>query len=59
MHLAGDAQRGFVERAGIRTELRHEGSWGDAAKRTELVLIGDGLDEAAVHRALWACRSAG
>jgi G3E family GTPase len=59
VHLAGDARRGFVERAGIRTELRHEGDWGAGARRTELVLIGDDLDEAAVHRALWACRTAG
>jgi len=59
VHLAGDARRGFLERAGIRTELRHEGDWGSGARRTELVLIGDDLDEAAVHRALWACRAAG
>lgn len=58
VHLAGDDRRGFVERAGVRTELRHEGTWGDAPRRTELVLIGDGLDEGAVHRALWACRAA-
>ena len=59
VHLAGDARRGFVERAGIRTELSYAGAWGDLPRRTELVLIGDGLDEAAVHRALWACRAAG
>ncbi|HMG20160.1 MAG TPA: GTP-binding protein [Kofleriaceae bacterium] len=59
VHLADDARRGFVERAGIRTELRHEGVWGSASPRTELVLIGDELDEAAVHRALWACRAMG
>jgi G3E family GTPase len=59
VHLAGDDRRGFVERAGIRTELRHEGTWGDAPRKTELVLIGDGLDEGAVHRALWACRAGG
>ncbi|MDX2087754.1 MAG: GTP-binding protein [Kofleriaceae bacterium] len=59
VHLAGDERRGFVERAGIRTELRHEGTWGDAPRRTELVLIGDGLDEGAVQRALWACRAGG
>jgi G3E family GTPase len=59
VHLANDARRGFVERAGIRTELRHEGEWGSTPRRTELVLIGDDLDEAAVHRALWACRTAG
>lgn len=58
VHLAGAARRGFVERAGIRTELRDAGDW-DGAPRTELVLIGDDLDEAAVHRALWACRAMG
>jgi G3E family GTPase len=58
VHLAGDERRGFVERAGLRTELRHEGDWGAGPRRTELVLIGDDLDEAAVHRALWACRTA-
>lgn len=59
VHLAGESRRGFVERAGIRTELRDAGEWGAAPRRTELVLIGDGLDEAAIHRALWACRAAG
>ncbi|HEX3757148.1 MAG TPA: GTP-binding protein [Kofleriaceae bacterium] len=59
VHLAGEPRRGFVERAGIRTELRHVGEWGPGPRRTELVLIGDGLDEAAIHRALWACRAAG
>ncbi|HEY0988814.1 MAG TPA: GTP-binding protein [Kofleriaceae bacterium] len=59
VHLAGDARRGFLERAGIRTELRHDGEWAGGAPRTELVLIGDDLDEAAVHRALWACRAMG
>ncbi len=59
VHLAGESRRGFLERAGIRTELRLLEPWGDAPRRTELVLIGDGLDEGAVQRALWACRSAG
>jgi len=59
VHLAGEPRRGFVERAGIRTELRHAGDWCPGPRRTELVLIGDGLDEAAIHRALWACRAAG
>jgi G3E family GTPase len=58
VHLVGDPERGFLERAGIRTELRPGGPW-PARPRTELVLIGDGLDEAAVHRALWACRAMG
>jgi len=59
VHLAGDDRRGFVERAGIRTSLTHQGPWGAAPRRTELVLIGDGLDEAAIQRALWACRAGG
>ncbi|MGE0548537.1 MAG: GTP-binding protein [Kofleriaceae bacterium] len=57
VHLAQDDRRGFLERAGIRTELRYLEPWGTAPRRTELVLIGDGLDERAVHRALWACRA--
>jgi G3E family GTPase len=59
VHVAGDDRRGFLERAGIRTELRREDPWGDRPRRTELVLIGDDLDEAAIQRALWACRTAG
>ncbi len=57
VHLAGDERRGFVERAGVRTELRHLEPWGDAPRRTELVLIGDDLDEGAIQRALWACHA--
>ena len=56
VHLAGDARRGFLERAGIRTELRHVGEWA-GPRRTELVLIGDGLDADAIRRQLWACRA--
>jgi G3E family GTPase len=59
VNLAGEERRGFVERAGVRTELSHREPWGEAPRRTELVLIGDDLDEAAIHRALWACRAAG
>lgn len=59
VHLAGDERRGFVERAGLHTQLVHREPWGDVPRRTELVLIGDDLDEAAIHRALWACRAAG
>jgi G3E family GTPase len=51
-------RKGFIERAGVRTELRELEPWGDTPPRTELVLIGDDLDEGAVHRALWACRAA-
>ena len=56
VHLAGDPRRGFVERAGIRTELTHHEEW-TRTPATELVLIGDGLDESAIRRALWACRA--
>jgi G3E family GTPase len=58
VHVAGDDRRGFVERAGIRTSLELREPWGQASRRTEIVLIGDGLDESAVRRALWACRAA-
>jgi len=58
VHLAGDDRRGFVERAGVRTSLEHREPWGAAPRRSEIVLIGDDLDEAALRRALWACRSA-
>jgi cobalamin biosynthesis protein CobW len=57
VHLAGEARRGFVERAGIRTSLELRDPWGQTPRLTELVLIGDDLDEAAVRRALWACRA--
>lgn len=58
VHLAGEARRGFVERAGVRTSLELRDPWGDAPRLTELVLIGDDLDEASLRRALWACRAA-
>jgi G3E family GTPase len=58
VRLHGEPRRGFLERAGVRTELRLAEPWGDDPPRTELVLIGDELDEAAVRRGLWACRAA-
>jgi G3E family GTPase len=58
LHLAGDDRRGFVEHAGTRTSLEPREPWGTAPRRTELVVIGDGLDEPALQRALWACRAA-
>jgi G3E family GTPase len=57
VNLAGEARRGFLERAGARTSLRLDEPWGDAPRRTELVLIGDGLDADALRRQLWACRA--
>lgn len=55
--VAGDHRRGFLERAGARTGLTFGQPWGDAPRRSEFVLIGDDLDEAALRRALWACRA--
>ena len=57
VHHAGEDRRGFVERAGIRTTVSLRERWGADPRKTELVLIGDGLDDAALHRALWACRA--
>jgi G3E family GTPase len=57
VHLAGEPRRGFLERAGARTSLRIGAPWGEAPPRTELVLIGEGLDAAALRRQLWACRA--
>jgi len=59
VHLAGEPRRGFVERAGVRTELVTREPWGDAPKQSEIVLIGDDLDEPSLRRALWACRAEG
>ena len=58
VHLAGEPRRGYLERAGLHTELRLLEPWADSEdRRTELVLIGEGLDDGAVRRALWACRA--
>lgn len=58
VHLAGEAERAFLELAGGRLELRAHGAW-EGAPRSELVFIGDDLDEPALLRALWACRAGG
>ncbi|HVZ87717.1 MAG TPA: GTP-binding protein [Polyangia bacterium] len=57
VHLAGEGRRGFLERAGLHTELRFAEPWGDAPPVTEIVLIGEGLDAGAIRRQLWACRA--
>jgi len=58
VHLAGRSRRGFVELAGATLEVRDGEPWADAPRRSELVLIGDGIDEATVRRRLWSCRAA-
>ncbi len=57
VHLAGEARRGFLERAGAHTTLKYAEPWGDERPRTELVMIGEGFDEVAIRRQLWACRA--
>lgn len=58
LHVAGEPRRAFLEVAGTRTTLGYQEPWGSEPPRTELVLIGEGLDEAALRRQLWACRAA-
>lgn len=58
VHLAGEFRRGFVERAGVRTKLELLEPW-ETDPMSEIVFIGDDLDEPALRRALWACRAAG
>jgi G3E family GTPase len=55
--LTGEPRRAFLERAGARTSLRLGAPWEAGPRRTELVLIGDGLDADALRRQLWACRA--
>ena len=57
VHLAGEPRRGFLERAGLHTELRLGEPWGDERPATEIVLIGEGLDAGAIRRQIWACRA--
>ena len=57
VHVAGDERRGFLERAGLRTELRFGEPWGGTSRSTELVFIGEGLDAGTIRRQIWACRA--
>ena len=58
VNIHGDNRRGYLERAGATTSLRFDGLWAPgAARRTELVFIGEDLDPGAVRRQLWACRA--
>jgi G3E family GTPase len=52
-----DGTRVFVERAGKRLSIRDTPEC-NLSERTELILIGESLDEESVHRQLWACRAA-
>lgn len=55
--IAGEPRRGFLELAGRQLELRYGEPWADEPPATKLVLIGEGLDDAALRRQLYACRS--
>jgi G3E family GTPase len=60
VYLAGDHRRGFLELAGAALDLTPGAPWASGEPRkSELVLIGDDLDEAALRRQLAACRTAG
>ncbi len=58
VHIAGQDRQAFLERAGLQLSLRYGDPWPeDGPRRSEIVLIGDGLDGAALVRQLWACRA--
>jgi G3E family GTPase len=58
VRIAGDARQAFIERAGLHLGLRYGEPWpADRVARSEIVLIGEGLDAAALQRQLWACRA--
>jgi G3E family GTPase len=57
VNLAGEPRQGFLERAGHELSLRLGEPWPPGPRRTELVLIGEGLDLDALQRQLWSCRA--
>jgi G3E family GTPase len=57
VHLAGEARQGFLERAGRALEIRLGDPWPPGPRRTEIVLIGEGLDPEALQRQIWSCRA--
>lgn len=54
VRFAGRPQRRFFEKAGTQTSWRDHDEGGGDPQGTELVLIGEGLDENAIRRRLWA-----
>lgn len=55
--LHGEPRRALLELAGGRVSLSYGEEWPDPeAPKTQLVFIGDGVDEATLRRRLWACR---
>jgi G3E family GTPase len=59
VQLAGEPRQAFLERAGLRLDLRLGALWPPGPRRSEIVLIGEGLDAASLQRQLWACRAPG
>ncbi len=58
VHIAGDSRQAFLELAGERVSLDYGEPWStDGVRQSDLVFIGDGLDEATMRRQLWACRA--
>jgi G3E family GTPase len=57
VQIAGEPRRGFLERAGDRLTLELRDPWPPGPRRSEIVLIGQGLDQASLQRQLWACRA--
>jgi G3E family GTPase len=57
VHIAGNSRRAFLELAGDRISIKFGDEWGSDEPKSELVMIGDDLDEAQVRRQLWACRA--
>ncbi len=58
VNIAGDDRRGYLELAGDRVTLEYGDAWpDDTPRQSELVVIGEELNEAALRRRLWACRS--
>jgi G3E family GTPase len=57
VQIAGEARQMYLERAGLHLQLRPGDPWpATRPRRSEIVLIGEGLDAAALQRQLWACR---
>jgi G3E family GTPase len=59
VQLAGEPRQAFLERAGLRLELRLGEPWPPGPRRSDIVLIGEGLDAGSLQRQLWACRAGG
>jgi G3E family GTPase len=57
VHLAGSSRRGWLEKAGGRIALELRDGWNGEPPRTDLVFIGPSVDERAIAREVWACRS--